>query len=574
MSVVLRSTAKEEQLQNSTIASLPEKKVRIIQPRKTQLPVAQQKDVIKRTAAYCRVSSDSDEQELSFETQCAFYKQKINENPNYKLVDIYADEGITGTSTTKRDDFLRMMKDCEDGKIDLILTKSLPRFARNTLDSIMWIRKLTEWKIDVFFELENLHSLEASEMLIAILSSVAQESSNTKSESVRWGYKRQFEKGKTYLGNLYGYRTIKGVISIVEEEAKVVRKVFDMYIGGASELAIKRYLKENKIKTRSGKEEWGTSVINRMLQNEKYAGDSISGKTYNINFLNQKRLKNTGQRPMYYVENSHPGIISRETFLQAQVERSRRTSKIKKFEYEEATRKSKHGKPAKKNSVGRYSSVNALAYRIICFDCGNFYRRAVWTKRSGEKQPVWRCSTKLDIGKDACTGIGSLKESKLFKELQIIINDMMKSKKNIRKDIAEKVSGFVNPKDVIEKKKKLEAKVNEVDNEISKILNNGMLLVSRGVQDESLLKEHLEQHYKNKKSLTKELDAINQKLKETREVKQDKTMKILDQIDVSVSCLSQDEIAIFIEEIIVHKKHLEVKTVLGSSYQIDISKVK
>jgi len=271
---------------------------------------------------------------LSFDNQCAFYEAEISRNPNYRLVDIYADEGITGTSTTKREGFNRMMNDCKNGKIDMIITKSVTRFARNTLDSVHWIRKLKEWKIDVFFELENLHSLEASEMLITLLSSDAQESSSTKSESVKWGYQRQFENGKVYISNLYGYKQTNGVISIIEEEAKVVRLVYKMYLSGSSEIEIEKELKQRGIKTRKGKD-FSRSVIHRMLQNEKYAGDSISRKTYSKSFIDQKRLENKGQRSMYYVENSHVGIISKEVFKEVQVERFRRAAKEKTEDYEE-----------------------------------------------------------------------------------------------------------------------------------------------------------------------------------------------------------------------------------------------
>ena len=410
-------------------------------------------------------------------------------------------------------------------------------------------------------------------MLITLLSSDAQESSSTKSESVKWGYQRQFENGKVYISNLYGYKQTNGVISIIEEEAKVVRLVYKMYLSGSSEIEIEKELKQRGIKTRKGKD-FSRSVIHRMLQNEKYAGDSISGKTYSKSFIDQKRLENKGQRPMYYVENSHVGIISKEVFKEVQVERSRRAAKEKIEDYEERIQKSEDRKAERKNSKGRYSSTNALSHHIICADCGNFYRRAVWRKRNGDKQPVWRCSTKLDIGKEACVGSSTLKESKLFDELRIIINEMIESRDDLRMEIAEKVSEFINPNDIMNAKKKLEKELDEVAQEISKELNHGMLLVSRGVQDESQLKEHLDQHYKIKRKLNEELEITNQKLQEIREIKQEKTLKVLNQIDSSVSYLTQDEIALFIEEIVVYKKQLLVKTVLGTTYEIDISKVK
>jgi DNA invertase Pin-like site-specific DNA recombinase len=575
---VLLKTQSTNKVEQTSLVSPPKRTVRIIEPRKQFMPNAQRKDIILRVAAYCRVSTDSDEQELSFNTQCSFYQNMIMEKENYQLAGIYADEGITGTSTLKRKDFLRMMDDCKAGKIDMIITKSCTRFARNTLDAIYWIRKLKEWKINVFFETENINTLEASELLISMLSSMAQESSNEKSHWVKWGYRRQFERGKVYIRNLYGYQTVDKEIQIVEKEANVVREVFKKYVEGSSEDAIKNYLNGQGIQTR-GNKKFSSSMIHRMLQNEKYAGDAIAGKTYNIDFLHPKRLKNNGQEPMYFIENSHDGIISKETFKQAQIERARRTSKFKIEEYNERYQNSKPGKIPKKNAKGRYSSVNALANRIICSECGNFYRRVVWTKRSGERQPVWRCNTKLDMGKNGCPNSITLKESKLFDELRFIINEMLLSKENVRMKIAEKVSEYVNPKDILECIKKLENSINELDEEISKILKNGTLLVSRGVQDENQIKEHLEQQYKKKKALMKSLNENSQRLQEVRRIKQEKIAKVLKQIDISSveltqDELTQDEIAIFINEIVVYKDKLLIKTVVDTTVEIEISNIK
>lgn len=549
-------------------------KVRVIPARKKFLPVAQQESVKKRVAAYCRVSSESDEQELSFESQCRFYKNKIDSEPSYDLVDIYADEGITGTSTEKREDFMRLMKDCLDGKVDLVITKSITRFARNTLDSISWIRRLKEIGVDIFFELENLHSLTASEMVLTMLSSIAQESSQNKSESVRWGYERQFEKGKTYLGNLYGYRTKRVTYYIDEEEAKIVIEVFDMYLAGVTDQAIADELTRRGVPTRLGKKVWKKAVIQRMLQNVKYCGDSIQGLSYNQDCLNQKRQKNKGQRKMYYVENSHKGIISKEVFKAAQIERARRNSKVKIIEFEESMKQNPKGKIPKKNKCGMYSTQNALSNRIICADCGSYYRRAVWTKRDGKKQPVWRCINRLDNGVNMCPDSPTLKEELLFEEIAKIVNKILSKKDQIKLDLAQKASQYINPKDVTSKIKKTEKHITEIDLKISDLLNKGMILVSRGVQDENQYKEHLEGLYQTKRKLTEELENLNSRLKEIRAAREKKVLKNLNEINASVSCLSQEEIAIFIEEIIVYKDYIEILTKTENRKKILINKVK
>lgn len=573
MEVMLR---KKDFSEKTLIEADPEqpKKIRVIPARKKFLPTVQQESTIKRVAPYCRVSTDSDEQELSFESQCLFYKQMVNSNPNYELVDIYADEGVTGTSTEKREDFMRLMNDCLKGKIDMVITKSVTRFARNTLDSIMWIRKLKALNIDVYFEMENLHSLTASEMVITMLSSLAQESSQNKSESVRWGYTRQFEKGKTYLGNLYGYHVEGDKYYIHEEEAKVVKSVFEMYLAGYSDQKIADFLTEKGVLTKQGKKVWKKAVVQRMLQNIKYSGDSIQGLSFNEDCLNQKRQINRGQRNIYYVENSHKGIVSKEIYKAAQVERARRNSKIKVIEFEESMMQNSKSKKPKKNKCGMYSSQNALSNRIICADCGSYFRRAVWTKRDGSKQPVWRCINKLDNGVNMCPYSPTLKEKLLFEEIAKIVNKILSKKDRVKMDLAQKASQYINPKDIVSKINKTEKSINKVDLKISQLLDQGMILVTRGVQDECQLEEHLEELYQSKRKLTEELGNLKSKLDEIRKIKEEKVLKTLNEINASVSCLSQEEIAIFIEEIIVYADHIEILTKTGQRKSVAIGKVK
>lgn len=538
------------------------RKIEVIQPRK-KLNVHHQEGLVKKkVAAYCRVSTDSDEQELSFDSQCQYYKNYINEHPDYILVEIYADEGISGTSIFKRDSFNKMIADAKAGKIDLIITKSIARFARNTVDSLKTLRELKEYGVDVFFETENLHSIDGSEILITVLSSLAQESSHEKSDSVKWGYQRQFENGKVYAPNLYGYKSNRGELIVVEEEAKIVREIFAMYLQGASINDIKNNLKERGIKTRRGLTDWSTSTLRGMLSNEKYTGNSKNGKTYNIDFLHPKRLQNNGQVPMYIVENSHQAIISMEVFEAVQIERARRLKNKKEVE-----------KQISKIHRGRYTSINSLSNKIICANCGNLYRRAVWTKRSGEKQPVWRCANRLDNGKHVCSKSITLKEKELFDELIIIINRVLSKKNEVLNEIANEASRFVNPRDILTKKESLNKQLEEINKDISQSLDEGMLLISRGVQDENSLKEHLEQHYNKKRKLLKEIEGLDAKLESIREVKKSKVLNAIRKMTYPVSDLTQEEIAVFIKEIIVGSKTIQVITTTGESFEIEQSKI-
>ena len=548
-----------------------ESKVRVIPARKKFIPVALQENKKLRVAAYCRVSTQSDEQELSFDSQCTFYKDMITKNPNYIFVDIYADEGITGTSVKKRKAFQRLMKDALAGKIDLIITKSVTRFARNTLDAVGWMRKLKDKGVDIYFETDNIHSLTTSEMDFTMLSAFAQESSNNKSISIKWGYQRQFEKGKVYFTNMFGFRKVEGEVVIHEQEAKIFRKMSEMYLDGESMTTIKDYLITKKIKTRMGKLNWSVTSITRMFKNEKYCGDGISGKTYNEDFLHQKRLENTGQRKRYYIQNSHPGIISRETYQALQTEMARRQSK-KIIDIKDVQPKST-GKKANKKSSGKFSSVNALANHIICADCGAFYRRAVWTKRDGTKDPVWRCSNKLDNGYNACPESMTIKEKKLFDELNKLVRSKMRGKGRLHDELSKKLAEYVNPKDILDKKELIGQRLKEADQKLDELIKDDVILVSRGVQDENQLKEHLERYNGIKRTLSQELVDLENKLFHIRSSKENKILKTLNQMDISNMYLSQEELAIFIENIIVRKTYVEVETKIGSVHKIDLNKL-
>jgi len=347
-----------------------------------------------KVAAYCRVSTAQEQQENSYLSQIMYYSEKIKSNKEWHFVDVYADEGISGTSTKNRNDFKKLLLDCKKGKIDLILTKSISRFARNTVDLLQTIRKLKEKNIGVYFEKENINTLDATgEILITILSSLAQEESRNLSENIKWGIVRRFERGIVMVNHnrFMGYtKDVQGNLVIVPEEAKIVRLIFRLFLQGKSSLGIKLELEKQNIKTVTGKEIWQSTVIEKMLRNEKYMGHALLQKTYTVDYLTKKRIDNNGIVPQYYIKNSHEPIVSEEIFYEVQGELKKR-SKIRKVK-------------------SKYSSKYALTNIVYCHECGDVYRRVTWS-RNGKKKIIWRCKNRLKNGIKGCgTSCGIVEE--------------------------------------------------------------------------------------------------------------------------------------------------------------------
>ena len=272
-----------------------------------------------KVAAYCRVSTDSEEQASSYEVQVAHYTQFIQKNPEWELAGIYADDGITGTNTKKREEFNRMIQDCMDGNIDMIITKSISRFARNTLDCLKYIRELKEKNIPVFFEKENINTMDSKgEVLLTIMASLAQQESQSFSQNIKLGLQYRFQNGEVRVNHsrFLGYtKDEEGNLIIEPAEAEVVKRIYRKYLEGASLLQIGRGLEADGILTGAGKTKWRPETLKKILQNEKYIGDALLQKTYTVDFLNKKRVQNKGIVPQYYVENSHEPIIPRDLLL-------------------------------------------------------------------------------------------------------------------------------------------------------------------------------------------------------------------------------------------------------------------
>ena len=376
-----------------------------------------------RVAAYCRVSTDDEEQLTSYEAQKNYYTDKIMTNKEWTMAGIFADEGITGTSARKRPEFLRMIRQCKQGKIDIVLTKSISRFARNTVDCLNYVRALKELGIAVIFEKENMNTLEIdSEILITMLGAFAQSESESISANVRWGIRQAMKEGKATIQYkyLYGYRKGNdGKPEIIPEQADVVRKIYDLFLSGTPVRGIQEYLNTSAVPNINGEPKWARSAIDSILTNEKYCGDVLLQKTYIDDCINKKVKKNTGQLPMYLVQNLHEGIISRETFDAAQAELARRSA----------------GKsPSKKNAPtgrSRYSSKYALSDRLYCGECGTRYQRCTWRNRDGSKRIVWRCVSRVDYGNRYCHNSPTLDEEPLHRAILAAINSTVKGKDSI-----------------------------------------------------------------------------------------------------------------------------------------------
>lgn len=388
-----------------------QKEIIIIPPKEKhdkQIRVEQKK---LKVAAYCRVSTRFEQQENSYEAQVAYYLEKISSNPKWSFAGIYADQGKPATSTKQRDSFNDMIDDCYEGKIDMILTKSISRFARNTVDFLKVIRELKERQIRIIFEKENIDTMDSTgELLITILSSQAQEESRNISENTRWGIVRKFEQGIVQVNHMkfMGYTKDNcGNLVIVPEEAVIVQKIYDLYLQGLSLLRIKKTLESNGIKTTTGLDKWHSSTIHKMLKCEKYIGDAMLQKTYTVDFLSKKRVINNGLVKRYYVKNNHEPIISREQYYQVQEELKRRNNR--------------------KITGTRYSSKYPLSGLITCSECGSNYIRTTWYSDTGENTIVWRCKERLKRGVLNCHKSSTLKEEIIYDTLITIFNTILNS---------------------------------------------------------------------------------------------------------------------------------------------------
>lgn len=340
---------------------------------------------VVRVAAYCRVSTDREEQESSFEAQVEHYRKYITSKEGWSYAGIYADEGISGLSTRKRDQFNRMMDDCMAGKIDIVITKSVSRFARNTLDCLEHVRKLKGRNVAVIFEKENINTLDSKgEMFLTLMASLAQQESESIGRNVSMGIQYRFQQGKVMVNynRFLGYTKRNGQLVVDKKEAETVKRIFREYLSGYSCIRIAKGLEADGILNGAGNSKWWDSNITKILTNEKYMGDALLQKTFTVDTLEKKRLRNRGDRPQYYVEGALEPIISKEVFLLVQDEMARRSLM------------------ASEGGACLHRAYNALSGLVFCGQCGAPFRRVKWNNH-GCRSVVWRCRTRLEK-KESC----------------------------------------------------------------------------------------------------------------------------------------------------------------------------
>ena len=395
-----------------------------------------------RVAAYCRVSTEYEEQESSYEMQVQHYTSYIQGNPDWEFAGVYADDGISGTNTAKREAFNRMIDDCKAGKIDMILTKSISRFSRNTVDCLKYTRELKTLNISVFFEKENINTLDSKgEVLMTIMAALAQQESESISANVRLGIQFRNQQGKVRVNHnrFLGYtKDEDGKLIIVPEEAEIVRRIYAEYMDGKTFLQIRRGLEKDGVKNGAGNAKWWESNIRQILTNEKYIGDALLQKTYTVSILEKKRSQNDGNLPKYYVEGCHEAIIDKDVFLRVQAEIARRSNLIT---------------DGKKRV---YSGKYALSGIVICGHCGDVFRRIKWNNR-GVKSTVWRCASRVEKDGPDCPA-RTLKEEELKAAVVTAVNDAWTKRESVLPMLKENILAVIGGGEI--------EKISEVDQEI------------------------------------------------------------------------------------------------------------
>ena len=434
-----------------------------------------------RVAAYCRVSTEFEEQESSYETQVSHYTSYIENQPDWELAGIYADDGISATNTAKREAFNRMIADCRLGKVDMVLTKSISRFSRNTVDCLKYTRELKDLNIPVYFEKENINTMDVKgEVLLTIMASLAQQESESLSANVRLGLQFRNQQGKVQINHkrFLGYtKNEKGDLIIDPKEAETVRRIFAEYTDGRSFLQIKRGLEADGILNGAGNAKWHESNIRQILTNEKYIGDALLQKTYTVNTLEKKRVANNGLAPKYYVEGSHEAIIDKDVFMRVQAEIARRANILTDG----------------KRRI--YSSRYALSSIVFCGHCGDIYRRVKWNNR-GKKSTVWRCVSRvLKKSSGIDCPARTIREEDLQAAVVTAVNDAWARKGKVIGALKENIQSVLDEDTeerlaaVEEALKNEQAKLLSAGNDAAKTDEIGAVIISLRKQKQEILTE-------------------------------------------------------------------------------------
>lgn len=513
-----------------------------------------------RVAAYCRVSTEQEEQESSFENQVAYYTDLIQSNPEWEFAGIFADRGISGTKDTIRPEFMKMIEHCQRHKIDLIFTKSLSRFSRNTLDSIKYIRLLKSLNVTIEFEKEGLNTSDvSSEIYLTWFSAFAQAESESISQNVTMGKRRQYKEGHFAFRykNFLGYRPGEnGEPEIDPEQAAIVSRIFFAFLSGDTPEQIAKSLEADHIPSPTGKPTWSKTTIRNMLQNEKYAGDVLLQKNYTADFLEKKVKKNRGEVKQYYITDNHPAIIPRDIFQEVQLEIARRSSKRKV-----SCRRTKSGR-------GKYTSKYALSERTVCGECGAMYRRTMWIKRDGTKEDVWRCVNRLEFGSKYCKHSPSLKEPILHQAILNCIQSVFHNKEEIAEAVREAQKKIILFEDAKNNPEVIRQRMQDIDHGMANLLT----LAAQSSQTELFEKKF--------KEMTEEKARLAEQLKQaeedaTTDAKRQKQLDdILRAIDIDIVELTEFDdtfIRRIVEQVtILSKDKIEVRFIGGFSKVGDI----
>ena len=436
-----------------------------------------------RVCAYCRVSTGDEEQINSYESQKKYYDEKINSNSLWVFAGIYADEAITGTLDYKRNEFMRMITDAMEGKFDVIITKSISRFARNTLDTLKYVRRLKERNIAVIFEKENINTLEMSgEFLLTILSSIAQQEIESISGNVKLGLKMKKERGeivgfKHCLG--YDYDNDSHEIKIQQDEAEIVRHIFNRYCEGAGSTIIARELTEAGYVPPKGGEKWADSTIRGIIKNEKYKGDVLQGKTFTIDPITHKRMINKGEEDKYYIENNHEAIVSAEVYEKAQSILEKRSGAI-----ETGRRK------------GNYSRKYTFSSRVFCGFCGSVFVRRNLYNNTNHETKVWQCMSYVKNGKKFCPETKAIRENVIENCFVEAYELLCQDNKEVINNFLNRIDGFLRENNTKSMLQKLEIKKQGIKDKINSLIN---LMIDGTIDKETFNKKKIELNKKIKK---------------------------------------------------------------------------
>lgn len=519
--------------------------------------------VKKRVCAYARVSTDNEDQLNSYNVQIDEYTSRIKENPKWKFVGMYADEGISGTSIKKRPDFLRLIKDAQEGLIDLVLTKSLSRFSRNTVESLQVIQQFRELGVDIFFEKENLYSSDTKvDFMLTIFSSIAQEEARNISENVKWGYRKRFKEGKVTINTnrFLGYdKDEDGKIIINKSQAETVKLIFNLYMSGESTKSISNRLIEMKLKNGRGEVFWKPATIMAILTNEKYCGDALLQKRITIDYLTHKSIINDGRVPQYYVMNNHEPIIPREMFeLIQQLKLERKQN----------------------NNSSKYKNKYALSGRIYCNECGRVLHRHHFNYNRPSKRIVLSC--KNTIKEKVNCNLKPVDYTTLLETIEYILKELNLININLHDDVIEGVSKHIKEEPIFDEIILKRSEVKRIEKEIKKIIRLQISEKHNSKQYESIyylkkaevskltteiefLQENLTKGYKN----IKRKEQLHNFLNNSSPI----TNNLIQSIFKKIDAVSQNEISFILngennKKIVLEGVYTSINTNKTLSYKV------